>query len=139
MSLTLALAMVVAIVDGDSIKVTDKQQNQYDVRLAYIDAPELSQPYGEMSKEILGSMITNERVTLRCPTQDASGEWVCIVWKEGYDTSRRMINKGGAWVDSTSDAGAAWYRDEQKARKAKKGLWSLPEEQRVLWSWKPTK
>ncbi|MGY0565412.1 MAG: thermonuclease family protein, partial [Paraglaciecola chathamensis] len=94
-----------------------------------------SQPYGEMSKEILGSMITNERVTLRCPQQDPSGEWVCIVWKEGYDTSRRMINKGAAWVDRDSDADNAWYRDEDKARVSKKGMWSLPEEQRAAWGW----
>jgi endonuclease YncB( thermonuclease family) len=106
--------------------------------LAYIQAPELGQPFGEDSRKILGSMITGERVTVRCPSQNPNGEWVCNVWKEGYDTSRRMINKGGAWVDPESDAEKALYRDEKSARAAKKGLWALPESDRAAWEWHRT-
>jgi endonuclease YncB( thermonuclease family) len=44
---------VVGVADGDSITVLDTSMTQHKVRLAGIDAPERSQPFGQRSKHPL--------------------------------------------------------------------------------------
>ena len=54
MSGALLLCLVVAITDGDTIKVRCPEQPQAVVRLAEIDAPESKQPFGQRSKQEIG-------------------------------------------------------------------------------------
>lgn len=50
------MALVIAITDGDTIKVIDQNQRLYKVKLASIDAPERKQPYGLKSKQALANL-----------------------------------------------------------------------------------
>lgn len=52
----LEMLLVVAITDGDTIKVLDKNNQQIKIRLASIDAPEQKQPFGMKSKQMLASV-----------------------------------------------------------------------------------
>ena len=48
---------VVAVIDGDTIKVLDAEKTEYKVRLTGIDAPERGQPYSNASRKHLASMV----------------------------------------------------------------------------------
>jgi endonuclease YncB( thermonuclease family) len=49
---------VVAVTDGDTIKVLDSDNTQHKVRLTGIDAPEMGQPFGTASTKHLVSLVS---------------------------------------------------------------------------------
>ena len=51
---------VVAVTDGDTIKVLDNTNTQHKVRLTGIDAPEKGQPFDNKSREHLASMVAGK-------------------------------------------------------------------------------
>ncbi len=53
---------VVAVTDGDTIKVLDADNTQYKVRLTGIDAPEKKQPFGNASRKNLANMVARKDV-----------------------------------------------------------------------------
>lgn len=53
---------VVAIIDGDTIKILTQDKQQIKVRLASIDTPEKGQPYGQKAKQILSDKIYGKQV-----------------------------------------------------------------------------
>lgn len=53
---------VVAVLDGDTIKVLDSSNTQYRIRLSGVDAPEKKQAYGQVSKQSLSDMVYNKAV-----------------------------------------------------------------------------
>ena len=48
---------VVAVSDGDTIKILDVDNTEYKVRLTGIDAPEQGQPYSNASRKHLASPV----------------------------------------------------------------------------------
>lgn len=48
---------VVAVTDGDTVKVLTHNKKQIKVRLAEIDTPERKQPYGKKAKQALSNMV----------------------------------------------------------------------------------
>ena len=52
---------VVAVTDGDTIKVLDRTNTEHKVRLTGIDAPERGQPFGAVSRDHLASMVAGSR------------------------------------------------------------------------------
>jgi endonuclease YncB( thermonuclease family) len=120
----LELALVVAIADGDTIKVLDDSNVQHKVRLASIDAPERKQPYGAKSKQELSALVGKRRVTLDCPTVDRYKRLICTVWLDGKDVNRLMVENGAAWVYDTYYDGTDYYTAQDAARSHQRGLWS---------------
>jgi endonuclease YncB( thermonuclease family) len=55
---------VVKIADGDTLTVLDARNEQYKIRLSDIDAPESGQPYGTVSRQNLGALVSSQRVTV---------------------------------------------------------------------------
>lgn len=53
---------VIAISDGDTVKVLTNDHKQHKVRLAEIDTPEKEQPYGQKAKDALSSLIFGKTV-----------------------------------------------------------------------------
>ena len=53
---------VVAVTDGDTIKVLDSANTQHKVRLTGIDAPERGQPLGTASTKDLARMVVGKHV-----------------------------------------------------------------------------
>jgi endonuclease YncB( thermonuclease family) len=67
---------VVKITDGDTLVVLDASQTQHKVRLAGIDAPETSQPFGQRSKEALSALVAGQPVEVDWPSMIAtSASW----------------------------------------------------------------
>ena len=53
---------VVGVLDGDTITVLDAGKQQHRIRLAFIDAPEKSQPFGNASKRSLSALTIGQEV-----------------------------------------------------------------------------
>ena len=64
---------VVGISDGDTITVLDGNNQQTRIRLAEIDAPESSQPYGKRSKQVLSDLIFGKEVYVEVQNIDRYG------------------------------------------------------------------
>lgn len=136
----LELVLVVAITDGDTIRVLDHNKQQIKVRLASIDAPERKQPFGTKSKQILASLIGNKRVDLNCPKKDRYKRQICTITLNGVDINREMVARGGAWVYRKYYKGTEYLELEANAKSNHIGLWSTSEYQAIPpWEWRKSK
>ncbi|WP_412097281.1 thermonuclease family protein [Citrobacter braakii] len=54
---------VVRVLDGDTVEILETGNRVTRVRLAGIDAPEKSQPFGQRSRQALSSMVAQRTVT----------------------------------------------------------------------------
>lgn len=80
--------------DGDTITVDGVK-----VRLYGIDAPELSQPGGEASRDHLRALLRGQRVKVAVMDKDAYGRTVGRLFlPDGSDVCAEMVRAGHAWV-----------------------------------------
>lgn len=129
---------VVGVSDGDTITVLDDNHAQHKVRLAGIDAPEKSQPFGNRSKESLSDLVFNKPVRVEFTKHDRYGRIVGKVWVQPQscptcpmtlDAGHAQITMGMAWwfrkyanEQSPADQGAYEF-SETEARAKRVGLW----------------
>jgi len=123
---------VIAVTDGDTIKVLEAQNIQYKVRLAGIDAPESKQAYGTRSKTSLSDLVFGKTVTVEFSKHDRYGRVVGKVLYEKADIDLQQVEVGLAWhykqyarEQSTSDR-QLYAAAEDRARAAHLGLWHEP-------------
>lgn len=83
---------VVAIIDGDTFKLENKQT----IRLASIDAPEINNCYGQEAKQALSQLILNKRVVLLEPYTDIYRRVVALVVSDGQIINEVMVRNGFA-------------------------------------------
>jgi endonuclease YncB( thermonuclease family) len=127
---------VVAVSDGDTIRVFYKG-GELKVRLAEIDTPEKNQPYGTRARQALSDLVFGRQVRVAQTDRDRYGRIVGRVYVDGADVNAEMIKRGHAWVYRQYAQDPALYRLENEARAAKRGLWALPEAERVPpWEWR---
>lgn len=120
---------VIAVTDGDTIRVLDAQHVQYKVRLAGIDAPESKQAFGARSKKHLSDLVFGKTVTVEFTKHDRYGRVVGKVLHENVDMDLQQIEVGLAWhykqyAKEQSMEDRLRYADaESRARVAHVGLW----------------
>ena len=120
---------VIAVTDGDTIRVLDAQHIQYKVRLAGIDAPESKQAYGARSKKNLSNLVFGKTVTIEFTKHDRYGRIVGKVLYKNLDMDLQQIEVGIAWhykqyAKEQSMEDRLRYADaERHARAAHLGLW----------------
>ena len=127
---------VVAVTDGDTISVVRHGFYMHDatpekVRLAGIDAPEKTQPWGVQAHLFMQSLVHQQNVTVTVEKTDRYGRLVSTVhvWDsrmvESRNVGHELVRAGLAW----------WYRQyapkdlilaqlEAEARAAGRGLWA---------------
>ena len=133
---------VVHVHDGDSLTVID-QGKKLRVRLAGIDAPELSQPYGWKALRSLAKLCRGKEATLVERGKDEDGGLLASVACAGSggektDASAEQVKKGLAWVFRTYlPLGSPLYEMETSARLLQKGLWK-DKEPVPPWEWRKT-
>lgn len=88
---------VVAVLDGDTIKVLDSSNTQYRIRLSGVDAPEKKQAYGQVSKQSLSDMVYNKAVRVEWSKNDRYGRYVGKVIENGHDVNLEQVHRGMAW------------------------------------------
>jgi endonuclease YncB( thermonuclease family) len=129
---------VVGITDGDTITVL-VERTPLKVRLLEIDAPEHGQPWGDRSKKALSGLVFAQQVELRTRGTDRYGRTLARVYVGSIDVSATMVRSGSAWAFRRYLADRSILRLEADARRARRGLWSLPESEVVApWEWRQT-
>ena len=112
-----------AIIDGDTFRLSNGEK----VRLIGIDAPELSQPGGEESREYLRRLILNKGVILEKGYEDRDkyGRLLRFVYIDDTCINEEMIRQGYAEARYITDQFREYYIQlEIEAETAKAGLWS---------------
>ncbi|UFN51663.1 thermonuclease family protein (plasmid) [Roseomonas sp. OT10] len=128
---------VVGLSDGDTITVLTPAREQVRVRLAEIDAPERRQPYGTRAREVLAELVWQQRVRVEVVDVDRYGRTVGRVHAGPVDVSAEMVRSGAAWVYRQYNHDPALPELEEEARHERRGLWGLPEADRVPpWEWR---
>ena len=110
--------------DGDTFRLIKTDGSFIKVRLANIDAPEITQAYGIKSRDFLDSCINKKTVKVEIQTIDRYGRSVGILSVNGKEINRLLVFNGLAWhyPKYSKDKGLASI--ETKARGKKIGLWS---------------
>jgi len=127
---------VISIADGDTIKIL-VDQTQHKIRLAEIDTPEKAQPYGQRAKQALSALAFGKIAEVEQKDIDRYGRIVGRVYINGIDVNAKMVRGGYAWVYRKYATDQSLYAMEDDARENKRGLWALPEAQRIPpWEWR---
>jgi endonuclease YncB( thermonuclease family) len=127
---------VVSIADGDTLTLLI-DNTQYRIRLAEIDTPERKQPYGTKAKQALSTLVFGKEVKVDVQTTDRYGRSVARIYVDELDVCAELVKQGMAWVYRKYAKDESLYDIEQQARDERRGLWSLPEFQRVSpWEWR---
>lgn len=130
--LLLSLAFVVSVHDGDTLKLSDGRT----VRLQGIDAPELSQPYGKESRDLLAKLTRKKKVRFQTRGKDRYGRTVAEIFVGKKSVNKSMVGRGAAWwFRSFAPTDNQLRRLEDKARKNRIGLWHSPNAM-APWEWR---
>ncbi|AHM59212.1 micrococcal nuclease [Flammeovirgaceae bacterium 311] len=128
---------VVGVSDGDTFTLLTNPKKQIKVRLAEIDTPESKQPYGTRAKQALSDLIFNKDVTVEQDDIDRYGRLVGHVYVGDVHVNPKLVQQGMAWVYRQYIKDQSLLMDEQVAREAKCGIWSLPSTDQVPpWEWR---
>ncbi len=129
---------IFGIADGDTVTVLDAQHVQHKIRLAGIDAPEKSQPFGNQSKQSLSDLAFDKTVVVEADKRDRYGREVGKVLVNGRDVNLIQVERGMAWhykayagEQSINDR-ALYEAAEAAARTARRGLWRDPGRRSVV-------
>lgn len=118
------LALVIAVSDGDSIKVSSQEGKIHAVRIARIDAPELKQSWGRDSSFSLAQLCLGTYAWVQPQTTDRYRRTVADVSCRGKDVSQHQLERGMAWVFKRYEPpGSHLYAIQAQAEKYRLGLW----------------
>lgn len=131
---------VVGISDGDTLTLLVPEGSSYKqvrIRLAEIDTPESRQPYGERAKQALSDLAFGKQARVIEQDRDRYGRTVGRVYVGSADVNAEMIRQGAAWAYRQYLKDQSLLKLEADAKAAKRGLWALPEAQRMPpWEWR---
>lgn len=127
---TVYTGRVVSVHDGDTVRVVDTDGRKRKIRLANIDAPELEQSYGKVSRDALRQAILDKTVQVEVYTTDRYQREVAVLTADNRDINRFQVASGNAWhyrsiarKQQDSRDFADYRRAEDEARQGKLGLW----------------
>lgn len=115
--------VVTHIYDGDSIRAKSGNQ-EIEIRLASIDAPEFNQNYGIKCRALLQRKINGAHVRIEPIEKDKYGRIIANVYLGVRNINREQVAEGCAWAYRRYLHDNAMMGLEQSARRAKLGLWS---------------
>ena len=116
---------VTGVSAGDIISVM-REGRAVRVRLAGIDCPEKSQPFGKNSREFTTNLVSGKTVKVREKTIDQDGRLVAgVILADGFNLNRELVRAGLAWWDRKyAPQDPILKAFEREARKARRGLWA---------------
>jgi endonuclease YncB( thermonuclease family) len=128
---------VVGISDGDTLTLLTDRRQEVRIRLAEIDTPERGQPYSDRSRQSLSDLAFGKSVRVDVRDMDRYGRTVGRIYAGSQDINAEMVRLGAAWVYRAYSHDPNLLRLEQTARAERRGIWALPEAQRVPpWEWR---
>lgn len=115
---------VVSVADGDTLTILSEDLKQHKIRLAEIDAPEKSQPFGSNSRKSLADLCAGIQAHASVQTVDRYGRSVARVQCKAVDANAEQVRRGMAWVYDRYVVDRTLYRLQTEARDGRMGLWS---------------
>lgn len=136
------VGQVVAVSDGDTIKVLDDSKKLFVIRLMGIDAPEKAQPFGQRAKQSLSELVFQSRVEVQWFKRDRYERVVGKVFRaDGTDVCLEQIGCGMAWHykqyanEQSFEDRQKYMQAEEAAKVAHAGLWKDPQPDSP-WEWR---
>jgi micrococcal nuclease len=130
---------VISVADGDTFTILNNENKQVKIRLHGIDAPELKQDFGQVSKKFLSDQVFASIVWIKSNGQDKYGRTIGIIYKipemTGISINELSLQQGMSWHYKKYDQNKEWALLEEKARDEIKGLW-LFDNPIPPWSWR---
>ena len=116
---------VTLVRDGDTLTVKTKRDRAYKVRLADIDAPEISQPFGKPSRRLVKDLALKKTVRVNYIFKDKYGRLIGDVFlPDGKLLNEEILKAGLAWHYRVKHPHSSFLEKlEYKAWKKKLGLW----------------
>lgn len=123
--------------DGDSLVLSIAGGAEIHVRLGEIDAPERGQPFADRARRALAEKVGGKDVRLVPQDVDRYDRLVARIYVGDVDMSAELVREGLVWVYPKYARDEKLFALEREARTARRGLWSLPEAERVPpWQWR---
>lgn len=135
-----ALPTVIAVEDGDTIKVQENGQS-VTVRLACIDAPEGDQPSGaDATRRLQAYLPVGQTVKLRPVDRDRYGRTVAEVYLADQSLNLKLVEEGWAvvyrqYLTACGSTQAQYLTAEQRAKSQQLGFWSVANPI-MPWDWR---
>ena len=127
----------ILVVDGDTIRAKAKGK-EIKIRLVEIDAPEMNQPFGRQSKNLLNRLLYGKDVTLISKGEDRYGRILGEIFANGESANTAMVKFGFAWVYDRDIEDSSLYVFEDQARAKNLGLWQ-DKDPIAPWVWRKQK
>jgi endonuclease YncB( thermonuclease family) len=136
-------ARVVRVFDGDTVEVVRDpgpaggRSERLRIRLHGIDAPERGQPWNRRAREALAARALGKTVRINAVTIDRYGRTVGELYADDACVGCELVREGHVWVYRRYTDDRVLLALEADARAARRGLWSLPEAERIPpWEWR---
>ena len=107
------------VIDGDTF---DTQEHQL-IRLASVDAPELSRCGGAEAKKELEKLVLNQDIYLKVIYRDSGRDMAIVYTADGW-VEEKILESGWVEVHSLQFNGDKLSAIDQKIRREKKGIYS---------------
>lgn len=118
---------VIKVTDGDTYKAKLPSGKKITVRMEGIDAPELKQPFGKESKEILQQLIEGKYINLQVTGIDNYKRILANTFLTLYqEASFEMVLSGFAWHFEKYNKDENLKKAQMMAKTKKIGLWADP-------------
>lgn len=117
------------VIDGDSLRLSNLNNESIDLRLAAIDAPELSQRFGPEAKQHLQTLLGNQNLIAWEVGTDRYGRMLAFVFvpqSDGnlFEINSQLISDGFAWHTTQYSSNPVLASLESDARQSRMGLWN---------------
>jgi endonuclease YncB( thermonuclease family) len=114
---------IIKIKDGDTVVILDSLNNQITIRLAEVDCPESSQPFGKQAKKFTADEVGMKNVTYQIISKDRYNRTIAKVFYNGKYLSKEIIRNGFGWHYKQYSTSKELSDIEIISRKNKLGLW----------------
>ena len=138
-SQTTLKAKVIGIKDGDTVVVLDSLNYQTTLRLAEVDCPEKSQPFGTKAKQFTSEQIYHKQIKYVVTDIDRYGRSIAkIYYDDNKYLSAEIIKNGYGWQYKRYSTSKELANFENAARLQKLGLW-YDKNPIEPWEWRKNK
>lgn len=120
-----ARGVITFVADGDTVYVRlQGQLEQTAVRIIGIDAPEICQTGGVAARQALKELLQDQPVELQIERQDDYGRQLALIYWQGRDVGRWMVQQGLAWSYRHGRDPGPYLQEQQAALSAGLGVFA---------------
>lgn len=115
-------AVVLRVVDGDSLWVRPPGGAPLRLRISGVDAPEICQRHGREARDALASRLQGQKLRVTLQHRDTYDRWLARLEGPDGDVGAWLVGQGHAWSMRWQHNPGPYAVQESAARKARRGL-----------------